>query len=62
MGKVRKAVMKIKVEGVFVVDLKDSKSVLAASQALEALKQHAEELGFTLVEAGSNFGNADIEE
>lgn len=51
----------MKIEAIFPIDLKDSKSVADASRAFEALKEQAADLGFSLTADSSTFGNADIE-
>ena len=44
----------------FVVDLKDTKTVTAATTAFEALKEKAVDLGFRITADSSAFGNADF--
>lgn len=58
----RKAVLKVKIEAIFIVDLKDSKSVTAATTAFEALKEQAVDLGFRITADSSAFGNADVDD
>lgn len=61
MATKRTAVLKVKIEAIYPIDLKDSKSVAAASQAFEMLKDYAADIGFSLTADSSTFGNADIE-
>lgn len=44
----------------FIVDLKDTKTVTAATTAFEALKEKALDLGFRVLADSSSFGNADV--
>ena len=59
MPNIRKAVMKMKLEAMIPVDLKSSKSVLDASEAMEKLKTTALDLRFRITAESSNFANAD---
>ena len=58
----RKAVLKVKIEAIFVVDLNDTKTVTAGTAAFEALKEQAVDLGFRITADNSAFGNADVDD
>lgn len=58
----RKAVLKVKIEAIFVVDLKDTKTVTGGTAAFEALKEKAVDLGFRITADNSAFGNADVDD
>lgn len=58
----RKAVLKVKIEAIHFVDLRDSKSVMQATANFEAAKEKMIDLGFRILADTSAFGNADVDD